>query len=46
MAGAPEIAMSIAVEDSANAVAGLEQYAVRAFAEALEAVPIALAENR
>ncbi len=38
--------MSIAVEDSANAVSGLEQYAVRAFAEALEAVPIALAENR
>lgn len=43
--GAAEIACSLAVEDAAVQTPGLEQYAMRAFAEALDAVPMALAEN-
>jgi T-complex protein 1 subunit epsilon len=43
--GAAEIACSLAVEDAAGQTPGLEQYAMRAFAEALDAVPMALAEN-
>ncbi|KIW49495.1 T-complex protein 1 subunit epsilon [Exophiala xenobiotica] len=43
--GAAEIACSLAVEDAANKSPGLEQYAMRAFADALDAVPMALAEN-
>ena len=43
--GAAEIACSLAVEDAASQSPGLEQYAMRAFAEALDAVPMALAEN-
>lgn len=43
--GAAEIACSLAVEDAATKTPGLEQYAMRAFAEALDAVPMALAEN-
>lgn len=43
--GAAEIACSLAVEDAATKHAGLEQYAMRAFADALDAVPMALAEN-
>lgn len=43
--GAAEIACSIAVEEAALQSPGLEQYAMRAFSEALDAVPIALAEN-
>jgi len=43
--GAPEIAASLAVFEAANKISTLEQYAVRAFAEALECVPLALAEN-
>ena len=43
--GAAEIACSIAVEDAAVKSPGLEQYAMRAFADALDAVPMALAEN-
>jgi T-complex protein 1 subunit epsilon len=43
--GAAEIACSLAVEDAAVKTPGLEQYAMRAFAEALDAVPMALAEN-
>jgi T-complex protein 1 subunit epsilon len=43
--GASEIACSIAVANYANTVSTLEQYAIRAFSDALEAVPIALAEN-
>lgn len=35
----------MAVEDAAGKTPGLEQYAMRAFAEALDAVPMALAEN-
>ena len=43
--GAAEIACSLAVEDAAVRSPGLEQYAMRAFADALDAVPMALAEN-
>lgn len=43
--GAAEISCSLAVEEAANKVVGVEQYAMRAFADALEAVPLALAEN-
>jgi len=43
--GAAEIACSLAVEREANKVAGLEQYAFRAFADALDTIPMALAEN-
>lgn len=43
--GAAEIAAGIAVADAANQVIGQEQYAMRAFVKALDAVPLALAEN-
>jgi len=43
--GAAEVACSIAVSDAADRVSGMEQYAMRAFADALEDVPMALAEN-
>jgi len=43
--GAAEIACSLAVEEAAVKSPGLEQYAMRAFADALDAVPVALAEN-
>ena len=43
--GAPELAMSLAVEEMATTVSDMEQYAIRAYADALEAVPMALAEN-
>jgi len=43
--GASEIAMSLAINEVADATKGLEQYAMRSFANALETVPMALAEN-
>eukprot|EP01118_Nematostelium_gracile_P015646 TRINITY_DN6306_c0_g1_i1.p1 TRINITY_DN6306_c0_g1~~TRINITY_DN6306_c0_g1_i1.p1 ORF type:complete len:539 (+),score=181.12 TRINITY_DN6306_c0_g1_i1:41-1657(+) len=43
--GSLEIACSLAVHNAADTIPGLEQYAVRAFADALDAVPVALAEN-
>lgn len=43
--GATEIACSMAIEDEARKTPGLEQYAMRAFAEALDSIPMALAEN-
>lgn len=43
--GAAEIACSLAVEDAAVKCPGLEQYAMRAFSDALDCVPMALAEN-
>lgn len=43
--GAAEIACSLAVSRAADEVASVEQYAMRAFAQALDAVPLALAEN-
>lgn len=43
--GAAEIACSLAVAAEANQLPSLEQYAFRGFAEALESIPLALAEN-
>lgn len=43
--GAAEIACSLAVSQAADEVASVEQYAMRAFAAALDAVPLTLAEN-
>lgn len=43
--GAVEISCSLAVSQQADKLASMEQYAFRAFAEALESVPMALAEN-
>ena len=43
--GAAEVTCSLAVSAVADTTAGLEQYAMRAFSDALEAIPIALAEN-
>ena len=43
--GATEMACSIAVAKEADKIKGVEQYAVRAFADALEEIPLTLAEN-
>jgi T-complex protein 1 subunit epsilon len=43
--GAAEISCAIRVSEEADKIAGMEQYAMRAFADALEDVPMALAEN-
>ncbi|GAA93759.1 uncharacterized protein L969DRAFT_43430 [Mixia osmundae IAM 14324] len=43
--GAAEIACSVAVANAADSIASIEQYAMRAFASALDAIPVALAEN-
>jgi len=43
--GASEIALSLAIHEKADEIVGIEQYAMRAFAQALETVPMALAEN-
>ena len=43
--GSAELTAALAVEAAADSVPGVEQYAMRAFADALEAVPLALAEN-
>jgi T-complex protein 1 subunit epsilon len=43
--GAAEIACSLAIEREALETRGLEQYSMRAFSEALDAIPMALAEN-
>jgi T-complex protein 1 subunit epsilon len=43
--GSAEIACSLAVSEFADTVPGIEQYAIRAFADALEDIPMALAEN-
>ncbi len=43
--GSAEVSCALRVLEYANQVTGLEQYAVRAFAEALEVIPTALAEN-
>ncbi|OXB70031.1 UNVERIFIED_CONTAM: hypothetical protein H355_011792 [Colinus virginianus] len=42
---AAELAAAVAVEKAADAIAGVEQYSVRAFADALTSVAEALAEN-
>ncbi len=43
--GSAEISCSMAVEAAADKIPGVEQYAMRAFADALDMVPMALAEN-
>uniref|UniRef100_A0A7S4C677 T-complex protein 1 subunit epsilon n=1 Tax=Chrysotila carterae TaxID=13221 RepID=A0A7S4C677_CHRCT len=43
--GAAEIACALKVSDEADKVGTIEQYAMRAFADALEQTPCALAEN-
>ncbi|WVO16383.1 T-complex protein 1 subunit epsilon [Cryptococcus depauperatus] len=43
--GAAEICASIAVSKRADEIPSIEQYAMRAFANALDAIPLALAEN-
>merc|ERR1711936_689690 len=43
--GAAEISCSLAVSKAADKIKTIEQYAFRSFADALEQVPLALAEN-
>lgn len=43
--GAAEVACSLAVSQAADHISTIEQYAMRAFAGALDSVPLALAEN-
>merc|ERR1719318_1068710 len=43
--GAAEISCSLAVSEAADKIATIEQYAIHAFAAALENIPNALAEN-
>jgi T-complex protein 1 subunit epsilon len=43
--GSAEIACSLAVSKYADSVVGVDQYAIRAFADALDDIPLALAEN-
>lgn len=43
--GAAEICASLAVAQKADEIASIEQYAMRSFAQALDAIPLALAEN-
>jgi T-complex protein 1 subunit epsilon len=43
--GSAEIACALAVSAFADTVPGIEQYAIRAFADALDDIPMALAEN-
>merc|ERR1711865_1360251 len=43
--GATELACAIEVAKEADKIEGIEQYAVRAFADALEEIPMCLAEN-
>ncbi|KAI0768008.1 chaperonin Cpn60/TCP-1 family [Trametes elegans] len=43
--GAADISSSLAVGKAADEIPSIEQYAMRAFASALDAIPLALAEN-
>jgi len=43
--GATEIACSLEINKEADKISSLEQYAYRGFADALETIPLALAEN-
>lgn len=43
--GAAEIACSLAITAKAETISSVEQYAIRAFAKALDAIPVALASN-
>eukprot|EP00526_Cylindrotheca_closterium_P028827 CAMPEP_0113647922 /NCGR_PEP_ID=MMETSP0017_2-20120614/25394_1 /TAXON_ID=2856 /ORGANISM="Cylindrotheca closterium" /LENGTH=521 /DNA_ID=CAMNT_0000560061 /DNA_START=60 /DNA_END=1621 /DNA_ORIENTATION=+ /assembly_acc=CAM_ASM_000147 len=43
--GSAEVSCSLAVKKFADTVSGVDQYAIRAFGDALEDIPMALAEN-
>lgn len=43
--GAPEIELAIRLLEHSQTLTGMEQYCVRAFAEALDVIPFTLAEN-
>jgi T-complex protein 1 subunit epsilon len=43
--GSAEISCSLAISAFADTVPGIEQYAIRAYADALDDIPMALAEN-
>ena len=43
--GSAEVACALSIRQHADHVAGVDQYAIRAFADALEDIPMALAEN-
>ena len=43
--GATEISCALHIAEKADSTATIDQYAIRAFADALEVIPIALAEN-
>ena len=43
--GATELSCAIKISKEADEIKGIEQYAVRAFADALEEIPMTLAEN-
>jgi len=43
--GSAEVSCSIAIKKHADTVSGVDQYAIRAFADALDDIPLALAEN-
>ena len=43
--GASEVSCSLHVAEKADSTPSIDQYAIRAFAEALEVIPISLAEN-
>ncbi|XP_045133164.1 T-complex protein 1 subunit epsilon-like [Portunus trituberculatus] len=43
--GAAEVSCALAVSEEADKISTLEQYAFRAFSDALESIPLALAEN-
>lgn len=43
--GASEISNSLLLNSWADSISGIEQYAIRAFADALEQIPVCLADN-
>mmetsp|Transcript_12974 Transcript_12974/g.25881 ORF Transcript_12974/g.25881 Transcript_12974/m.25881 type:complete len:537 (+) Transcript_12974:69-1679(+) len=43
--GAAEISCNLAIMEASKNVTGIDQYAMRSFADALETIPMALAEN-
>lgn len=43
--GAAEVSCALAVSEEADKISTLEQYAFRSFSDALESIPLALAEN-
>ena len=42
---APEIELAVRLAEYAQSLSGVDQYCIRAFAEALEVIPYTLAEN-